>query len=66
MREARAVSSLNHANICTIYEVEEHDQQPVIVMELLEGESLKQRMGEGPASTRKAYQLRDRASDRKR
>jgi predicted ATPase/tRNA A-37 threonylcarbamoyl transferase component Bud32 len=46
-REARAVSSLNHPNICTIYEVEQHEQQPVIVMELLEGTSLKQRIREG-------------------
>ena len=47
-REARAVSSLNHPNICTLYEVEEHDSQPVIVMELLEGESLKDRIRKAP------------------
>jgi serine/threonine protein kinase/tetratricopeptide (TPR) repeat protein len=51
-QEAQAASALNHPNICTVYEVDEDQGLHFIAIELLEGETLKERIGRGPMEVR--------------
>jgi eukaryotic-like serine/threonine-protein kinase len=62
-REARAASLLNHPNICTIHGIEDNNGHPFIVMEKLEGESLKQCIGGQPVPTEKLLDISIQVAD---
>lgn len=56
-REAQAVAALSHANILAVYEFGAHEGQPFVVMELLQGQTLRERLAQGALPARKAIEV---------
>lgn len=63
LREARVVSSLNHPHICTLYDIGEHQGQQFMVMELLDGQSLKDRVAKGAMPLEEVLELGAQMAD---
>ncbi len=63
LREARVISSLNHPHICTLYDIGEHDSRQFMVMELLDGQSLKDRVTKGAIPPEEVLELGAQMAD---
>ena len=61
-QEARAAGALNHPNILAVYDIGTHDGAPTSSSELLDGETLRERLAAGPLPPRKARRARARRS----
>ena len=63
VREAQAAATLDHPNVCAIYEVGEHEGRPFFAMQYIEGESLADRIARGPLSLRELVTIAEQIAD---